>query len=68
MRKTVRLAKLVEDANLYLATSTGSPESRHHLHGFIEVQLMAAKCYRGFGYINGWPCDDDSRTFFYSPP
>lgn len=51
MRKTVKIAELIEETNKTLRTSTFSLEQRAALCTFVETILFNSDCYDGFGYL-----------------
>ena len=65
VKSTVSVRKLIDDANKFFANSTCSPDSRAMVQMFVSHQLMDCNAYAGFGYINGYPCEDETRIFFY---
>lgn len=65
-RRTVKLRKIIDQANHTFEHSVdGFREGRIAIQMFVEKQLMDAGAYDGFRYLNGWPCEDDSRIAFY---
>ncbi len=66
IKQTVNLRKIVEKANNMLSNSDDSvKESRLAIQVFITQLLMDSNAYEGFHYINGYPCEDESRIYFY---
>ena len=50
-RKTFEVEKLKNSINAFLATSTGTPESRKPLLTILEDVLHATDNYHGFQYL-----------------
>ena len=65
-RKTVEIQRITDLANQMLATTPDvMKDNRRGIISFVDSLLIQVGRYEGFGYINGWPCEDETRVFFY---
>ena len=65
-RKTVTIIALLDYANKMLRDS--KPEligQREGIAALLEAMLHETGNYGGFGYIHGWPNDDETRRVYY---
>ena len=68
-RKMMSLADLVTRANISFEQSADDMvDFRKGLQMFVDKILMDHGVYRGFRYLNGYPCEDESRIQFYLHP
>ena len=51
MKKTVKIAEIVDYANGYLCAAGPSREARHAIINMVEHALHAASAYDGFRYL-----------------
>jgi hypothetical protein len=64
-RKTIDVAAVKDRANKFFTDSTCGTEARKMMMCFIEGVLMDTGNYRGFTYVDGWPCEDETRVRYY---
>jgi hypothetical protein len=64
-RKTTSVEDLIDTANHMLEHSTCSREARCGMIALLESMLHATGNYRGFSYLNGWPCKDSTRVKYH---
>ena len=65
-RKTIRIQELTDLVNNMLEKSTCSKDARQGMIAVIESALHETNSYNGFRYLNGWPCEDETRVEFFS--
>lgn len=64
-RKTIDVDFVRKAVNNYLAADYPSVEKKEGAASVLELVLMNANSYNGFRYLDGWPCDDESRREYY---
>lgn len=69
-RKTANVDQIRQSANHYLA-ATASPEDelsaarREGAASLLEHILTTTGNYNGFRYLDGYPCEDESRREYF---
>lgn len=65
MAKTLKVETLLKVANATIAhQGHWTPAQRAAMQFLTEELLSAAKAYKGFTYLDGWPCDDTTRVHY----
>lgn len=63
MSSTLKVETLLKVANAAIAHQDyWTPAQRAAMQYLTEELLSAAKAYKGFMYLDGWPCDDPTRV------
>ena len=65
-RKTIKVEALAKTVNNMLEKSTCSKETRQGMIAVLEEVLHASNAYAGFRYLNGWPCQDETRVEYFT--
>jgi|TARA_R110000803_G_scaffold20986_6_gene53355 hypothetical protein len=65
-RKTIKVEQLTKIVNNMLVNSTCSKEIRQGMIAVLESALHTTGNYNGFNYLNGWPCEDETRVKYYN--
>lgn len=71
-RKTANVDQIRSKANYYLANTSDtndptivSPERRMGVASLLEQILQDTDNYKGFRYLDGYPCEDESRREYF---
>lgn len=63
MSSTLKVETLLKVANATIAhQGHWTPAQRAAMQYLTEELLSAANAYKGFTYLDGWPCDDPTRV------
>jgi hypothetical protein len=65
MRKTISVDEVRARVNTRLASNEGTPEGRRALGELLESILHDSGNYKGFRFLDGFPCADESRVEYF---
>jgi hypothetical protein len=65
MRKTISVDSIRERVNTRIAHREGTADSRRALGALLESILHDSGNYKGFRYLDGFPCADESRVEYF---
>jgi len=63
--KTLKVVDMLDIANQHIANEHWTTEQRIALQFLTEDLLFKADAYKGFTYLDGWPCEDETRVCYF---